>query len=87
MFDKKENAALVPLPLDGIGAAGPDGAAAPLLFRGQSISWATTQQTRQVAEENAFGPDHISESPGRRQHFILYGGQPYTREDFYRAVF
>lgn len=64
-----------------------DKAAAPLLFRGQPISWATTQQTRQVAEKNAFGPDTISERPGRKRHLIEYGGQPYAREDFYRAMF
>lgn len=87
MLDEKESAALVPLPLDGIGAARPDGATALSLFRGQPISWAATQQTRQVAEKNAFGPDHISERPGRKRNFIVYGGQPYTREAFYKAMF
>ena len=87
MIDEKEKTALVPLPLDGIGVAEPGEAAAPLLFRGLPIAWAVCQESRRAVEENAFGPDNIGERPGRKKNLMEYGGQPYTREEFYRAVF
>lgn len=88
MLDEKESAALVPLPLDGIGAARPDEAVAPpLLFRGAPIYWEVSQQTRRVVEKNAFGPDTISERPGQKSNLIVYNGQTCQKEQFYKAVF
>ena len=87
MNDEKEKTASVPLPLDGIGAAEPGEAAAPLLFRGLPIAWAVLQETRRVVEKNALGPDTISERPGRKNNLIAYNGQTYQKEKFYKAMF
>ena len=62
-------------------------AAPPLLFRGAPICWAVSQQTRRVVEKNAFGPDTISERPGRKVNLIAYDGQTYQKERFYQAMF
>ena len=61
MIDEKEKTASDPLdtkacvPLHHVGAGEAEGesAAAPLLFRGAPICWATAQQTRRVVEKNA----------------------------------
>lgn len=66
---------------------GATSAATPLLFRGAPICWAVSQQTRRVVEKNAFGPDTISERPGRKSNLIVYNGQTYQKEQFYKAVF
>ena len=87
MNDEKEKTACVPLPLDGIGAAEPGEAAAPLLFRGLPIAWAVSQETRRVVEKNAFGADEIAERPGRKLNLIWYGGKPYQKEAFYKMAF
>ena len=86
--EKKELDTSIPLPLERAeheteGAA----SAAPLLFRGAPICWATAQQTRRVVEKNAVGPDTISERPGRKVNLIAYNGQTYQKERFYQAVF
>ena len=97
MIDEKEKTASNPLPLDtkesvplhhvGAGEAEGESAAAPLLFRGAPICWATDQQTRRVVEKNAVGPDTVSERPGRKVNLIAYNGQTYQKEQFYQAVF
>ena len=95
MIDEKEKTASdpldpkggVPLPRVGAGAAEGESAAAPLLFRGTPICWATAQQTRRVVEKNAVGPDTISDRPGRKVNLIAYNGQTYQKERFYQAVF
>lgn len=69
------------------GEAESESAAAPLLFRGAPICWATAQQTRRVVEKNAVGPDTISERPGRKVNLIAYNGQTYQKERFYQAAF
>lgn len=90
-LDEIEN---VPLLHDGAGqepgeaeSESTTSAAPPLLFRGLPICWAVSQQTRQVVEKNAFGPDTISERPGRKFNFIEYGGKLYQKEEFYQAAF
>lgn len=95
MNHEKEKAAADPLdtkecvPLRHVGAGEAEGesAAAPLLFRGAPICWATAQQTRRVVEKNAVGPDTISGRPGRKVNLIAYNGQTYQKERFYQAVF
>ena len=101
MLDEKKTAAADPLdggecvPLQkivsGSGTAPPgegeSAAAPPLLFRGAPICWEVSQQTRRVVEKNAFGPDTISERPGRKSNLIVYNGQTYQKEQFYKAVF
>ena len=83
-LDTKEG---VPLHHVGAGEAEGESAAAPLLFRGAPICWATEQQTRRVVEKNAVGPDTISERPGRKVTLIVYNGQTYQKAQFYQAVF
>ena len=99
MLDEKRAAAdpldrgeYVPLHnvVSGSGTASPgegESAAPPLLFRGAPICWAVSRQTRRVVEKNAFGPDTISERPGRKNNLIVYNGQTYQKEQFYKAVF
>ena len=95
MNHEKEKAAADPLdtkegvPLRHVGAGEAEGesAAPSLLFRGAPICWAVSQQTRRVVEKNAFGPDTISERPGRKSNLIAYNGQTYQKERFYQAVF
>ena len=100
MLDEKRAAAADPLdggeyvPLhnvvSGSGTAPPvegESAAPSLLFRGLPICWEVSQQTRRVVEKNAFGPDTISERPGRKSNLIVYNGQTYQKEQFYKAVF
>ena len=87
MNDEKEKKASIPLSLDGIGAAEPGEAAAPLLFRGLPIAWAVSQETRRMVEKNAFGADEIAGRPGRKLNLIWYGGTPYQKEAFYKMAF
>lgn len=97
MIDEKDNPASFPLdtgecvPLHHVGAGqGPgegESAAAPLLFRGLPIVWATSQESRRVVEESAVGADTISERPGRKVNLIDYNGQTYQKEQFYSAMF
>lgn len=95
MNDETAKMASVPLPLDTkarlpphrAGAGERESAAAPLLFRGLPICWEVSQQTRRAVEKNAFGPDTITERPGRKTNLIVYNGQTYQKESFYKAVF
>lgn len=82
-FEEKENTAPAPRPLDPMGR----GAAEPLTFRGEPIAWLTVPTTKTVVTENAFGDSEASERPGRKNHFILYGGNQYKREEFYQMAF
>ena len=81
--EKKECAVNVPLPLD----RAERGAAELLTFRGKPIEWLTVPTTKTVVTENAFGDSEASERPGRKNHFILYGGKQYKREEFYQMAF
>lgn len=83
MNGEKVLTAGVPLPLDRAGR----GAAEPLTFRGELIAWLTVPATKTVVTENAFGDSEASERPGRKNHFILYGGNQYKREAFYQMAF
>lgn len=81
--EKKDFTAGVPLPLERAGR----GAAEPLTFRGEPIAWLTVPTTKTVVTENAFGDSEASERPARKNHFILYGGKQYKREEFYQMAF
>ena len=83
MNGKKDFVAGVPLPLERAGR----GAAEPLTFRGEPIAWLTVPTTKTVVTENAFGDSEASERPGRKNNFILYGGNQYKREAFYQMAF
>lgn len=83
MNGQKDFAAVVPLPLERAGR----GAAEPLTFRGEPIAWLTVPTTKTVVTKNAFGDSEASERPGRKNHFILYGGNQYKREEFYQMAF
>lgn len=88
--EKKEYAANVPLPLEraGRGAAESMTAAAEeISFRGEPIAWLTVPTTKTIVTANAFGDSEASERPGRKNHFILYGGNQYKREEFYQMAF
>lgn len=87
--EKKESAANVPLPLDRAerGAAEGMTAAEEISFRGEPIAWVTVPTTKTVVTANAFGDSEASERPGRKNHFILYGGNQYKREEFYQMAF
>ena len=56
-------------------------------FRGEPIAWLTVPTTKTVVTANAFGDSEASERPGRKNHFILYGGKQYKREEFYQMAF
>lgn len=83
MNGKKDFVAGVPLPLERAGR----GAAEPLTFRGEPITWLTVPTTKTVVTENVFGDSEASERPARKNHFILYGGNQYKREEFYQMAF
>ena len=88
--EKKEYAANVPLPLDRAGRGAAEGmtaAAEEISFRGEPIAWLTVPTTKAVVTANAFGDSEASERPGRKNHFILYGGKQYKREEFYQMAF
>ena len=76
-------AAGFPLPLERAGR----GAAEPPTFRGEPIAWLTVPTTKTVVTANAFGDSEASERPGQKNHFILYGGKQYKREEFYQMAF
>ena len=88
--EKKEYAANVPLPLDRAGRGAAEGmtaAAEEISFRGEPIAWLTVPTTKTIVTANAFGDSEASERPGRKNHFILYGGKQYKREEFYQMAF
>ena len=87
--EKKDFAANVPLPLERAGweAAEEQSAAEQSFFRGEPIAWLTVPTTKTVVTENAFGDSEASERPGRKNNFILYGGNQYKREEFYQMAF
>lgn len=99
--EQKDFSAGVPLPLDraGRGAAEQGEGQRPtaveesiipaeqLTFRGKPIAWLTVPTMKTVVTENAFGDSEASERPGRKNHFILYGGNQYKREAFYQMAF
>ena len=87
---QKDFAAGVPLPLERAertAAEGMTAAAEQCLFRGEPIAWLTVPTTKTVVTANAFGDSEASERPARKNHFILYGGKQYKREDFYQIAF
>ncbi|MBD5162442.1 MAG: hypothetical protein HDT14_10610 [Oscillibacter sp.] len=88
-FEEKESAAPAPLPLEraGRGAAEEQSAAEQSFFRGKPIAWVTVPTAKTVVTENAFGDSEASERPGRKNHFILYDGNQYKREEFYQMAF
>ena len=88
MNGKKDFSVGVPLPLEraGRGAAEPT-TAEQSFFRGEPITWLTVPTTKTVVTENAFGDSEASERPGRKNHFLLYGGNKYKREEFYQMAF
>ena len=88
--EKKEYAANVPLPLERAGRGAAEGmtaAAEEITFRGEPIAWLTVPTTKTVVTANAFGDSEASERPGRKNNFILYGGNQYKREEFYQMAF
>ena len=88
MNGQKDLTAGVPLPLEraGRGAAEPT-TAEQSFFRGEPITWLTVPTTKTVVTDNAFGDSEASERPGRKNNFILYGGNQYKREEFYQMAF
>ena len=88
MNGQKDLTAGVPLPLEraGRGAAEPT-TAEQSFFRGEPITWLTVPTTKTVVTANAFGESEASERPARKNHFILYGGKQYKREEFYQMAF
>ena len=89
-FEEKENTAPAPRPLEraGRGAAEEQSPAAEQsFFRGEPIAWLTVPTTKTVVTANAFGDSEASERPARKNHFILYGGNQYKREEFYQMAF
>ena len=90
MNGQKDLTAGVPLPLEraGRGAAEEQSPAAEQsFFRGEPITWLTVPTTKTVVTANAFGESEASERPARKNHFILYGGNQYKREEFYQMAF
>ena len=81
--EKKDFAANVPLPLERAERT----AAEQSFFRGEPITWLTVPTTKTVVTDNAFGDSEASERPARKNHFILYGGNQYKREEFYQMAF
>lgn len=88
--EKKKYAANVLLPLERARRGAAEGmiaAAEEISFRGEPIAWLTVPTTKTVVTANAFGDSEASERPGRKNHFILYGGKQYKREEFYQMAF
>lgn len=83
MNGQKDLTAGVPLPLERAERT----AAEQSFFRGEPIAWLTVPTTKTVVTENAIGDIEASERPGRKNHFILYGGNQYKRETFYQMAF
>ena len=90
MTGQKDFAAGVPLPLERAertAAEGQPPAAEQSFFRREPIAWLTVPTTKTVVTENAIGDSEASERPARKNHFILYGGKQYKREEFYQMAF
>ena len=90
MNGQKDLTAGVPLPLERAGRGAAEGmtaAAEQSFFRGEPIAWLTVPTTKTVVTANAFGDSEASERPARKNHFILYGGKQYKREEFYQMAF
>lgn len=90
MNGQKDLTAGVPLPLERAERTAAEEqapAAEQSFFRGEPIAWLTVPTTKTVVTENAFGDSEASERPARKNHFILYGGNQYKREDFYQMAF
>ena len=90
MNGKKDFSVGVPLPLERAGRGAVEGmtaAAEQCLFRGEPITWLTVPTTKTVVTDNAFGDSEASERLGRKNNFILYGGNQYKREEFYQMAF
>lgn len=90
MNGQKDWTAGVPLPLERAGRGAAEGMAAAAeqsFFRGEPITWLTVPTTKTVVTDNAFGDSEASERPGRKNNFILYGGNQYKREEFYQMAF
>ena len=90
MNGKKDFSVGVPLPLERAGRGAVEGmtaAAEQSFFRGEPITWLTVPTTKTVVTDNAFGDSEASERPGRKNNFILYGGNQYKREEFYQMAF
>lgn len=87
--EEKDFTVGVPLPLERAGRGAAEGmtAAEEISFRGEPIAWLTVPTTKTVVTANVFGDSEASERPGRKNHFILYGGNQYKREDFYQMAF
>ena len=83
MNGQKDLTAGVPLPLE----RAERGVAEQSLFRGEPIVWLTVPTTKTVVTENAIGDSETSERQGRKNNFILYGGNQYKREEFYQMAF
>lgn len=83
IIEKKDLTAGVPLPLERAERT----AAEQSFFRGEPIAWLTVPTTKTVVTENAIGDSEASERPGRKNNFILYGGNQYKREAFYQMAF
>ena len=62
-------------------------AAEQSFFRREPIAWLAVPTTKTVVTENAIGDSEASERPARKNHFILYGGKQYKREEFYQMAF
>ena len=86
MNGQKDLTAGVPLPLERA-AEEQSPAAEQSFFRGEPIAWLTVPTTKTVVTANAFGESEASERPARKNHFILYGGNQYKREEFYQMAF
>lgn len=90
MNGQKDLTAGVPLPLERAERTAAEEqapAAEQSFFRGEPIAWLTVPTTKTVVTANAFGDSEASERPARKNHFILYGGNQYKREDFYQMAF
>ena len=90
MIEKKDLTVGVPLPLERAERTAAEEqapAAKQSLFRGKPIVWLTVPTTKTVVTESAIGDSEASERPARKNHFILYGGNQYKREDFYQMAF
>ena len=47
----------------------------------------TDEDETKIDTANVFGDSEASERPGRKNNFILYGGNQYKREEFYQMAF
>lgn len=61
--------------------------AAPLTFRGKPIVWDVSQEMKTIITPCAFDEGIEEQRPGRKKNYILYDGNQYTKEGFYKAMF